>query len=120
MTPRPYGFDDVLSVTAETAGHPIPVAADRVAGWRDAAKLLDQRASSLDALSSSDFSEEARAIRELAAVACDLRDLIARAESDGDHDPVWVIALDGDGERALNEDGRPYMHCGTCGAKKPS
>src|SRR5690606_5828425 len=39
---------------------------DRAAVLREAAALLHQRASSIDALSSSDFGEEARAVGELA------------------------------------------------------
>ena len=47
--------------------------ADRAAVLREAAALVDQRASSIDALSSSDFGEEARAVRELAEAAETLR-----------------------------------------------
>ncbi|GGQ38379.1 hypothetical protein [Streptomyces mutabilis] len=47
--------------------------ADYAAGLREAIALLDQQASSIDALSSSDFGEEARAVRELADAANKLR-----------------------------------------------
>src|SRR5690606_17324987 len=46
---------------------------DRAAVLREAAALLHQRASSIDALSSSDFGEEARAVGELAEAAETLR-----------------------------------------------
>jgi len=110
-------------VTARKATHSAPVgkdAADRIAGWRDAANLLDQRASSIDALASSGHGEEARAVRELAAAADELRHMAAKAESGGDHEPVWVTALDENDEPALDENGRTYQHCGICGTKKPS
>ncbi|MFE7727454.1 hypothetical protein ACFU5D_16865 [Streptomyces anthocyanicus] len=45
----------------------------RAAALREAIALLDQRASSIDAFSSSDFGEEARAVRELTDVANELR-----------------------------------------------
>jgi hypothetical protein len=51
----------------------LPAPADRAAILRAVVTLLDQRASSLDVLSSSDFGEEARAVRELADVADVLR-----------------------------------------------
>lgn len=108
-------------MTMQESTHPAPVgkdAADRIAGWRDAAKLLDQRASGIDALSSSDFGEEAYAVRELAAAANELRHMADEAESGGDHKPVWVTALDGNDVPALDKNGRPYQHCGICGTKK--
>jgi hypothetical protein len=46
---------------------------DRAAVLREASALLHQRASSIDALSSSDFGEEARAVGELAEAAETLR-----------------------------------------------
>ncbi|MFF0588486.1 hypothetical protein ACFYWD_21215 [Streptomyces sp. NPDC003781] len=45
----------------------------RAAALREAIALLDQRASSIDAFASSDFGEEARAVRELTDVANELR-----------------------------------------------
>lgn len=104
----------------KTSAHPPLVAADRIAGWRDAAKFLDQRASGIDALSSSDFGEEAYAVRELAAAANKLRQMATEVESGGDHKPVWVTALDGDDRPALDENGHTYQHCGICGTKKLS
>lgn len=98
--------------------HSAKVPADRIAGWLDAAKSLDRRASGIDALSGSDFGEEAYAVRELAAVASELRHMAAEAQSGGDHKSVWVTALGGNDERALDENGRTYQHCGICGAKK--
>jgi len=47
--------------------------AARAASLQEAAALLHQRASSIDALSSSDFGEEARAVGELAEAAETLR-----------------------------------------------
>ncbi|MGW3711366.1 hypothetical protein ACWDN6_14610 [Streptomyces albogriseolus] len=52
-----------------------PTAAIRAQAYRDAAAQLDQRASSLDALSSSDHDAEAYAVRELADAANALRAL---------------------------------------------
>ena len=54
--------------------------ADRAAILREAAALLDQRATALDAFSSSDGREEARAVRELADVANELRRLADEAQ----------------------------------------
>lgn len=48
---------------------------NRRAILHEAAALLDQRASGIDALSSSDFGEEARAVRELTRAATELRRL---------------------------------------------
>ncbi|MFE2047940.1 hypothetical protein ACFXAS_05495 [Streptomyces sp. NPDC059459] len=59
----------------------------RAAALREAIALLDQRASSIDAFSSSDFGEEARAVRELTDVANELRrvaDETAATESTAD------------------------------------
>ncbi|MEU4051311.1 hypothetical protein AB0F09_19190 [Streptomyces olivaceus] len=75
--------------------------ADRRTVLREAITLLDQRASSIDALSSSDFGEEARAVRELTDVANELRrvaDETAATETEA-HVPLneWrVEILDGD------------------------
>jgi hypothetical protein len=51
----------------------LPAPTDRATALREAAAVLDQRASGIDALSSSDFDEEARAVRELADAANELR-----------------------------------------------
>lgn len=53
---------------------------DRAAALREAAAIIDQRASAIDAFSSSDFGEEARAVRELAAVANDFRRMADEAQ----------------------------------------
>lgn len=51
----------------------LPAPADRPAVLGEAAAVLDRRASGIDAFSSSDFGEEARAVRELADAARELR-----------------------------------------------
>ncbi|MBL3664468.1 hypothetical protein JL475_00210 [Streptomyces sp. M2CJ-2] len=51
--------------------------ADRAAVLREAIAVLDRRATGIDALSSSDFGEEARAVRELADAANELRRMAA-------------------------------------------
>ncbi|WP_322501791.1 hypothetical protein TR631_33715 [Streptomyces rochei] len=75
--------------------------ADQAAVLREAAAVLDRRASGIDAFSSSDFGEEARAVRELADAANELRrvaDETATTETQA-HPPLhqWrVEILDGD------------------------
>jgi hypothetical protein len=66
----------------------------RAEAYRDAAAQLDQRASSLDALSSSDHSEEAYAVRKLADAANALR---ARARADAIHPEPEQYRTDADG-----------------------
>lgn len=58
----------------------LPASVDRAAGLREAADECDQRATAIDALSSSDFDEEARAVRELAAIASKFRHLADEAQ----------------------------------------
>ncbi|MEU1122156.1 hypothetical protein ABZ371_00850 [Streptomyces sp. NPDC005899] len=58
----------------------LPAPADRVAVLREAASVLDRRATGIDAFSSSDFGEEARAVRELANAANELRRLADEAQ----------------------------------------
>ncbi|MGA4900302.1 hypothetical protein ACPCAJ_21210 [Streptomyces griseoincarnatus] len=66
----------VRAVTEGTAVLPEPApTTNRADVLREAAALLDQRASGIDALSSSNFGEEARAVRELARAATELRRL---------------------------------------------
>lgn len=36
----------------------------------------------------------------------------------GDHDHIWVTALDGNNEPDRNEKGESWTHCGICGIKK--
>ncbi|MBX7464912.1 hypothetical protein K1Y80_02300 [Streptomyces sp. MAG02] len=52
----------------------------RSAGLREAADECDRRATAVDALSSSDFGEEARAARELAAAATEFRRMADEAQ----------------------------------------
>ncbi|MFB7647171.1 hypothetical protein ACFC0S_16965 [Streptomyces sp. NPDC056084] len=64
----------------ERAGelHLAPV--DRAAVLREAADECDRRVAAVDALSSSDFGEEARAARELAAAATEFRRMADEAQ----------------------------------------
>jgi hypothetical protein len=54
----------------------------RAAALLEAASLLDQRATGIDAFASSDYGEEARAVRELADAANALRRLAGEAQQD--------------------------------------
>lgn len=35
-----------------------------------------------------------------------------------DHEPVWVTALDGEDQPALDADGKTWTHCGVCGTRR--
>lgn len=72
-TPSEHHFgeaDAVLAVLPEPTGQTAARAA-----FREAAAVLDRRATGIDAFASSDYGEEARAVRELADAANELRRL---------------------------------------------
>ncbi|GHB55855.1 hypothetical protein GCM10010331_49650 [Streptomyces xanthochromogenes] len=75
MEPDEYGdhADAVMAV--------LPAPVGRSAGLREAANECDRRATAIDALSSSDFGEEARAARELAAAATEVRRMADEQEA---------------------------------------
>jgi hypothetical protein len=75
-TLTPSARDEALAGIAAV----LPAPADRATVLREAIAVLDQRASNIDALSSSDFGEEARAVRELAEAANDLRRMAGEAQ----------------------------------------
>jgi acyl-CoA reductase-like NAD-dependent aldehyde dehydrogenase len=76
---------------------------DRAAVLREAAELLDRRATGIDAFASSDHGEEARAVRELVDAAAELRRMAdgAQPEATAEHHTV-------DGIRYLCHSGDHY------------
>ncbi|MFD7016070.1 hypothetical protein [Streptomyces sp. NPDC059928] len=70
--------DEVEQMRRALAARAAPV--DRAAVLREAADECDRRATAIDALSSSDFGEEARAARELAAAATEFRRMADEAQ----------------------------------------